>query len=58
MHPTVYRCPWGSVVAHSDGYLAVHVRGHSSHGPVPTVEDAARALDHLGRTGYWPEVVA
>lgn len=57
MHPTVHRCPWGSVIAHTGGYVAVHHHGHSSHGPVPTIEDAARVLEHMGRTGLWPKQV-
>ena len=58
MYPTVLSGPAGSITAHPGGYVAVHPRGHSSHVPLPTKADAIAALDHLARTGMWPEVTA
>ena len=45
------------VTARPNGYFAVHPSGHSSHGPLPTKAAAVAALDHLTRTGMWPEQV-
>ena len=48
----------GTITARPGGYVAVHPAGHSSHGPLPTKAAAVAALDHLTRTGMWPEVTA
>lgn len=58
MHSTILAGPTGTITARPGGYVAVHPNGHSSHGPLPTKADAVDALDHLTRTGMWPEVTA
>ena len=48
----------GTITARPGGYVAVHPSGHTSHGPLPTLAAAVDALDHLTRTGMWPEEVS
>ena len=58
MKSTTLAAKTGTITARPGGYVAVHPNGHSSHGPLPTMADAVAALDHLTRTGMWPEVTA
>ena len=58
MHSTILAGQTGTITARPGGYVAVHPRGHTSHGPLPTKAAAVAALDHLTRTGMWPEVTA
>ena len=57
MNPTIHADAVGTITARPGGYVAVHPNGHSSHGPLPTMAAAVDALDHLTRTGMWPEQV-
>lgn len=57
MNPTILAGPAGTITARPGGYVAVHPNGHTSHGPLPTKDAAVAALDHLTRTGMWPEQV-
>ena len=57
MNPTILAGQTGTITARPGGYVAVHPSGHSSHGPLPTMAAAVAALDHLTRTGMWPEQV-
>ena len=58
MHSTTPFVQAGTITARPNGYFAAHPYMHSSHGPLPTMAAAVDALDHLTRTGMWPEVTA